>query len=295
MATSIAIDLGKRGDNHNETMNETRLASPGDIVLPASHHAVSLGFGLLTGIAAGLIGVGGGEFRLPLLLHYFKQWPKTAAAVNLVVGLFTVTLSVLRRWGLHAWRLDDMAFAAVLAAASIGGALTGARYAHRLASPLLRRLIVLYLLLVGLWMLFEAFTGTEHVLWAPAGWIRPVVGFVLGFVIAFISATFGVAGGEMRIPALLYLFAIPIKEAGTISLVASVPTVAMGALSYRLLGHLPRPTVVVAVVMAAGSLLGVLIGTALLPQVDRHTLKGILGLILLLATLALWRGHKDRE
>jgi uncharacterized membrane protein YfcA len=276
-------------------MNETKMASPDEIVLPASHQAVFLGFGLLTGIAAGLIGVGGGEFRLPLLLYSFKQRPKTAAAVNLVVGLFTVTLAVLRRWGLHAWSLDDMALAAVLAAASMGGALTGARFAHHLASAWLRRLIVLYLLLVGLWMLWEAFVGVEHVLWAPAGGVRLVAGFVAGFVIAFISAAFGVAGGEMRIPALLYLFAMPIKEAGTLSLVASVPTVAMGALSYRLLGHLPRPAVVVAVVMAAGSLLGVLIGTALLPQVDRHTLKGILGLILLLATLALWRGHKDRE
>ncbi len=114
-------------------------------------------------------------------------------------------------------------------------------------------------------------------------------------VVAFISAIFGVAGGEMRIPALLYLFAMPIPEAGTLSLVASVPTVAMGALRYRLSGHLPRPAVVVAVVMAAGSLLGVLIGIALLPQVDRYTLKGILGLILLLATLALAWKHKGRE
>ncbi len=279
----------------NETIDETKLASPDSIVVPVFHHAVSLVFGLLTGIAAGLIGVGGGEFRLPLLLFYFKQRPKTAAAVNLLVGLFTVTLSVLRRWSLHSWRPDEMTFAAVLAVASVGGALVGARHAHRLASQRLRRLIVFYLLLVGLWMLFEAFAGTEHVLWAPAGGIKLVGGFILGFVIAFISVTFGVAGGEMRIPALLYLFAIPIKEAGTISLVASVPTVAMGTLSYRLLGHLPRPAVVVAAIMAAGSLIGVLIGTALLPHVDRHTLKGILGLILMLATVALVWKQGGRE
>jgi hypothetical protein len=34
----------------------------------------------------------------------------------------------------------------------------------------------------------------------------------------------------MRIPALPYLFAMPVKIAGTISLMASIPTVAAGAL-----------------------------------------------------------------
>jgi uncharacterized membrane protein YfcA len=39
--------------------------------------------------------------------------------------------------------------------------------------------------------------------------------------------------------------------------------------------------------MGAGSLIGVLIGAALLPYVDKHVLKGILGGILLLATVGL--------
>ena len=36
--------------------------------------------------------------------------------------------------------------------------------------------------------------------------------------------------------------------------------------------------------MGAGSLIGVLIGASLLPYVDKHTLKTILGVILLVAT-----------
>jgi uncharacterized membrane protein YfcA len=40
----------------------------------------------------------------------------------------------------------------------------------------------------------------------------------------------------------------------------------------------------VAGLMGAGSLVGVLIGAALLPYVDRHTLKRLLGVILLIAT-----------
>ena len=55
--------------------------------------------GVLIGTAAGLIGVGGGEFRIPVLLNVLRLPVKVAAGVNIVIGLFTVTLSVARRWG----------------------------------------------------------------------------------------------------------------------------------------------------------------------------------------------------
>lgn len=255
---------------------------------------ISAGFSLITGIAAGLIGVGGGEFRLPFLLYYFKN-PKTAAAVNLLVGLLTVVVSALRRFSLHQWRLDDITLAMVLVAASLGGAWAGVHYAHRLPLRLLKGVIVSYLLIVGLWMLFEALVGVEHIFWAPQGMVRLGAGFVMGFVIALASAAFGVAGGEMRIPALLYFLAVPIKEAGTISLVASVPTVAMGALRYRSLGYLSREAGLIAAVMGLSSVVGVLLGTALLPEVSRHVLKRSLGVILLLATLALLKGWKKQQ
>ena len=91
----------------------------------------------------------------------------------------------------------------------------------------------------------------------------------------------------MRIPALMYLFAYDIRNAGTVSLLASVPTVAAGALTYRRLGHLPPYAIGIAVVMGAGSIVGVLLGTSLLPLLDPHVLKGMLGTVLLLATIAL--------
>lgn len=94
------------------------------------------------------------------------------------------------------------------------------------------------------------------------------------------------AGGEMRIPALMYLFSVPIKEAGTISLLVSIPTVAAGAITYRRLGLLPNRALVVAIMMGLGSLIGVLIGASLLAVVDKHTIKGLLGVILLMATVS---------
>jgi uncharacterized membrane protein YfcA len=251
------------------------------------HGTLAAVFGLVTGAAAGLIGVGGGEFRIPFLLYLFGSEVKTAAGVNLVVGLFTVCVAFIRRWEQHAWAAEDIILASVFTVASLLGAVLGARQAHRWSSPLLRKIVCLYLLVVGAWMMIEAISQTDHVVLNPVGTGKFLLAGIIGFVIAAISAVLGVAGGEMRIPALMYLFAMPIKAAGTISLLVSIPTVAAGALTYRRLGHMPNRVLLVAIVMAGGSLVGVLIGTSLLPLVNKHVLKGILGLILLLATAAL--------
>ena len=51
----------------------------------------------------------------------------------------------------------------------------------------------------------------------PSGMARMGLAAVTAFAIAAVSGSLGVAGGEMRIPALIYLFAMPIKQAGTLS------------------------------------------------------------------------------
>lgn len=243
--------------------------------------------GVLIGTAAGLIGVGGGEFRIPVLLNVLRLPVKVAVGVNMVIGLFTVTLSVARRWGSQRWTADALTLAAVMGAASLLGAVIGARQAHRLSSPVLKKVVCIYLLIVGAWMVVEALARAEHTLLDPHGPARWVVAAMAGFAIAAVSGSLGVAGGEMRIPALMYLFAVPIKEAGTISLLVSIPTVAAGALTYRRLGHLPRKALAVALLMGMGSLIGVLVGASLLPYVDKHAIKGLLGVLLLLATVSL--------
>jgi uncharacterized membrane protein YfcA len=249
----------------------------------------TLGFlsGIVIGAAAGLIGVGGGEFRIPVLLHLLRLPVKVAAGANTLIGLIVVVLSVARRWGQQPLTADDLMLGAVMAVVSILGAVLGAGQAHRLSTPLLKRVVCLYLLAVGAWMIAEGLAQAEPSLIEPRGWLRWTLAALVGFLIAIASGALGVAGGEMRIPALMYLFAVPVKAAGTISLIASIPTVAAGAVTYRRLGHMPNRVLALSLLMGAGSIIGVLIGAAMLPLVDRHTLKALLGLILLTATACL--------
>ncbi len=254
----------------------------------ASRHAAGAALGVTTGFAAGLIGVGGGEFRLPGLLYLLRD-VRSTAAVNMVVGLATVTLSLARRWSTLSATGDWLGLIGVFAVASALGSVTGVLGSRRFGSPTLRRVVQGYLIAVGLWMLFEAFTRTSHGIAIGPGLGRMATAFGLGFAIAVVSGALGVAGGEMRIPVLHYLLGFSLVEAGTISLAASIPTVAAGAIAYRRLGHLPGSVLGFAATVAAASLVGVLGGTAILSLVDRHTLKGLLGAILLLASLGLHR------
>lgn len=267
------------------------------IASPATARArmIAIAAGVVTGAAAGLIGVGGGEFRIPVLVRLLGFPLRLAGGVNLVIGLFTVVVGVLRRWGQHVWTREDLLLVGIMSAVSVVGASLGVRGRGRLPVRPLKWIVWAYLIAVGLWMLYEAIAHVEHVLLDPTGVGRWLLVALIAFVIAVASGVLGVAGGEMRIPALLYLFAVPIREAGTLSLAVSVPTVAAGAVTDRRLGHIPNAVLLVAILMGIGSIVGVLMGAAVLPYVDRDAIKGLLGLILLLATVRLTAGVEPTE
>jgi uncharacterized membrane protein YfcA len=249
--------------------------------------AIAGSAGLLTGIAAGFTGVGGGEVRIPVLVELLGFPLKLAGGVNLVVGLFTVALGVLRRWGQRSLTRDDLLLVGIMGVVSLAGAGVGVRGRDRLPVRPLRAVVCAYLIMVGLWMVFESLAHVEHVFLEPIGIVRWTMAALVAFAIAVVSGVLGVAGGEMRIPALLYLFGVPIIEAGTLSLMVSIPTLAAGAFTDRRSGGLPNSVVRVALFMGVASAVGVLIGAAFLPYADRDLIKGTLGVVLLLATVRL--------
>jgi uncharacterized membrane protein YfcA len=257
--------------------------------LKANFHqgSVVAASGALTGIAAGFIGVGGGEFRIPVLVSVLKFPFKLAGGVNLLVGLFTVGLSAYRRWGQQSLTKEDLTLVAIMGVVSLAGAAVGVFGRERMPVRPLKVIVCVYLTVMGFWMLYESFAHVEHVLLEPTGLLRWTLASLIGFGIALASGVLGVAGGEMRIPALMYLFGVPIVEAGTLSLAVSIPTVAAGALTDRKLGGLPNDVIRIALLMGVASAVGVLVGAALLPYANREVIKGTLGVVLLLATIRL--------
>lgn len=58
------------------------------------------------------------------------------------------------------------------------------------------------------------------------------MGAVAGIGIGLVAAIMGVAGGELLIPAIVLLFGVDIKLAGSLSLAVSLPTMLVGFARY---------------------------------------------------------------
>jgi uncharacterized membrane protein YfcA len=254
----------------------------------------ALAWGAAIGTLGGLIGLGGAEFRLPVLLGLFALAAHAAVRMNLLMSLVTLAASAIARFGFASF--PDLAAHVpeiiALTVFAVAAAWFGAGLLARIDAQSLTRLIAVLLAAVGLLLLVEALAGEAlHLGAAPGGWWRPVAGAFAGVVIGLVSSLLGVAGGELIIPTLIFGFGLDIRTAGTASLIISLPAVAVGVLRHaRAGGYRDRAALLgIGAPMAAGSVLGAMAGAALLPFVPVGALKLFLGAILLASSLKLWR------
>lgn len=245
---------------------------------------IASSFGLLTGLAAGLLGVGGGEFRLPVLITLLGFPIAIAAAANLLIGLLTVTVGLAKRLTMGMFEPGTIGLIIFMSIGSIFGAYAGAALTDKVKEKYLKYAVGVLLLILGLKMIHGAFVHE------PVG--GSVVGFpiemlifgtVLGLLIGIVCGSLGVAGGELRIPPLMYLFGLGIKSAGTVSLAVSIPAVGTGAFKHKRMGHVSRHVIYTCIAMGVPSVIGAYVGAAMVIGVSEVFLKALLGVILLLA------------
>jgi uncharacterized membrane protein YfcA len=99
----------------------------------------------------------------------------------------------------------------------------------------------------------------------------------LGLGAGMLSGVFGVGGGILFVPTLV-LLGLGQVEASATSLLAIVPTAAVGAWRQRRYGNLrARAALVIGVVSVAGAALGVQIAT----RIDESLLRRLFGVLLL--------------
>jgi uncharacterized membrane protein YfcA len=116
-------------------------------------------YGAPIGLLGGLIGLGGAEFRLPVLAGVFRYPARRAVALNLAISLITVLGAVLIRGS----TLDLAPLIALLpvVVAMIAGAssaaFVGVTLVHRISERTLERFILVLLVVVGSALIGEAF------------------------------------------------------------------------------------------------------------------------------------------
>ena len=254
--------------------------------------SAAFGSGAIIGTLGGLIGLGGAEFRLPLLVSFFRFRGLEAVILNKATSLVVVASAL-------PFRAATISFAQIgaqwpiivnLLAGSLLGAYAGAEWATRLKSETLYKVIAVLLVVIAGVLLFAH--GTDTAVAPPfTGWIQIVAGIVAGFIIGVIAALLGVAGGEFLIPTLILLFGVDVKLAGSLSLAVSLPTMLVGFArysrdqSFAVLGQ----NCIFLLVMAAGSMVGTFIGGRLLGVVPTYILLPLLAAVLVISAVKVWR------
>ncbi|MGJ7512442.1 sulfite exporter TauE/SafE family protein [Variovorax sp. GT1P44] len=255
------------------------------------NHSAVAGAGAAVGFLGGLIGLGGAEFRLPLLIGLFRYAALEAVILNKAMSLVVVAAalplrmtsvslaSVLQRWDVIV----------MLLAGSLFGAWFGAGWAMVLRTQTLYRVISLLLAAIAVVLVFGhdvRATGVPYF----NGTALAVAGALAGVVIGVVAAVLGVAGGELLIPTIVLLFGVDVKLAGSLSLAVSLPTMLVGFFRYRRdpSFNVIRGEARFIVTMAIGSLVGVFIGAQLLGVVSTAVLLPLLAFILLISALKVW-------
>lgn len=252
---------------------------------------LALGASALIGTLGGLIGLGGAEFRLPVLISLFRFRGLEAVILNKATSLVVVATAL-------PFRAGTVPFSAVganwpiivnLLAGSLAGAWVGAGWATRLKSETLYRMIAVLLVFIAGILLFAHDTAAGSPPFTGAA--QMIAGIIAGFVIGVIASLLGVAGGEFLIPTLVLLFGTDIKLAGSVSLAVSLPTMLVGFTRYSMddsFSVLGRNTLFL-LVMAVGSIVGTFIGGLLLGLIPNYILLPVLAALLLLSAVKVWR------
>ena len=247
--------------------------------------------GLVAGFLAGLFGIGGGVILVPIFNYFFSSYmgvpEEIAFKISIATSLAVITVSTLFTSGTHffsgKFELRELPkFLPFIAA----GIVVGVFVSHFLSGHFLKKLFGFFLLLLGVKQLTRR--GGAPSVSIKERILLPVVLFSS----ALSSALLGIGGGVVVNTLLFSLSEIETKRVVALASVVSFINAFLGTLFYMLfparkvlswqLGYIYLPA---AVLVSVGGLIGSRIGVGLLHSLNRHVLKRMFGLLLLLIGL----------
>lgn len=219
-------------------------------------------FGILIGLALGMLGGGGSILTVPVLVYILGQSPHSALATSLIIvganAIFGTWMHA--RSGHVKWSQ-----ALIFGALGIPAAFLGAQFSQQLPETLLMISFALLMLLIATLMLrggIKASANQAQIVW----WKVALGGLGVGFLTGFL----GVGGGFLIVPALVLLLGMEMPDAVGSSLVVITINSMAGLLGH--LGETSLPWGLIGVFVTSG-LLGLLAGTRISQQISPKLLR----------------------
>ena len=216
--------------------------------------AALAGFG--AGLAGGLFGVGGGIVMVPVLTAFFGLTQHQAHGTSLAAVAATALAGIVV-YGLagHVAWLP----AALMAVSGAWTARIGARLAHRTAHERLTLAFAVFILAVGVRILWRVpvHAGEGGLAGGPfSGPLGIAAALAVGAAVGLLAGFMGVGGGIIAVPALTLLFGMSQQTAQGTSLALILGSAPFGAVEHARLGNVEKQ-------LLPGLMIGALAGAPL--------------------------------
>ena len=226
---------------------------------------------------------------MPLQLMWARADARRASGTSLaaIIPMAVVGAAVyyLGKNGAHQ---VNLAVAFFLVLGGMAGAYLGAWLAPQVPKRLLHVMLSVLLVLAGLRELLGIIPGGAASV-RGTGAVISTSGYALivltGFLIGIASGVTGVGGGIFLVPAMVAGFGIAQRVAQGTSLVAILPTVAVGAFAHHRRGNVDLGA---ALSMGLAGMPAALVGALAALWLPQSILAGLFGLLLLAAAVPMW-------
>ena len=223
-------------------------------MLSLTQGSLGIASGTLVGFSLGLVGGGGSILAVPLLIYLVGvSDPHMAIGTSAIAVAANAAANLVNhaRAGNVKWRC-----AAVFAIAGIAGAFLGSTLGKLMDGQKLLALFAVIMMVVGALMLKRRSGGGEVSVRLARENLPKLL--VSGLATGALSGFFGIGGGFLIVPALIFATGMPILYAVGSSLVAVTAFGLTTAANYALSGFVDWP---LAALFIVGGVLGGLIGT----------------------------------
>ena len=231
--------------------------------------------GLAAGFIGGLFGVGGGLLVVPGLVLWLHFEQRRASATSLAT-IVASSAAAMTRFAVDGSVEFDIAFVLFIGAGA--GAFAGARLAGRIPNYWLARGFVAIVVLSAI-RLALAGSGEGGADALVSGIAEPASLITVGLLAGVLSATLGVGGGVVFVPALVTLLGLEQQVSQGTSLAVILPTVLIGTSVHARAGRVDWN---VAMTAGLGGILGGLAGAQVALGLPESVLRRMFAVFLLI-------------
>jgi uncharacterized protein len=233
--------------------------------------------GLVSGMLAGILGIGGGSVLVPLMV-YVGFSPINAIGTSSLAILITSLSGSIQNWrmGYIDWRKVGLLGVPALFAAQLGAALAAYIPAHWLLFGFAAMMLT-NIYLVGL---KQQLIGIESS--TPSTARYRLLTTITGILAGLVAGLMGVGGGAIMVPLQMLLLGETIKVAIQTSLGVVVLTAISATIGHSINGHVLFNQ---GIILGIGGLLGAQLGTRYLPKLPDTIVSNLFKLTLFMTAI----------